>query len=58
MFYFGALLPIYSTPPLKIHPTAIQKQAFRGAQKDTSPTYFFKFQENVSRNVRHYLKGS
>ena len=23
MFYVGALLPIYSTPPFKIHPTAM-----------------------------------
>ena len=33
-------------------------QPFRGAQKDTSPKYFFKFQENVSRKVHHHLKGS
>ena len=26
----------------------IQKQPFRGAQKDTSPKYYFKLQENVS----------
>ena len=32
--------------------------ALRGAQKDTSPKHFFKFQENISRKIRHYLKGS
>ena len=36
----------------------IQKQPFRGAQKDTSPEYPFKFQENVSRKFLHHLKGS
>ena len=30
----------------------------QSAQKDTSPKDFFKFQENVSRKVRHLLKGS
>ena len=35
-----------------------QKQPFRGARKDTTPMYVFKFQENVSRKVRHHLKGS
>ena len=27
-------------------------------KKEASPKYFFKFQENVSRKVRHHLKGS
>ena len=36
----------------------IQKQPFRGVQKDSNPKYFFKFQENVSRKVRHHLKSS
>ena len=36
----------------------IQKQLFRGAQKDTNPKYILKFQENVSCKVRHHLKGS
>ena len=31
---------------------------YLGAQKDTNPKYFFKFQENVSRKVRHHLKDS
>ena len=35
----------------------IQKQPFRGSQKDTTPRYFFKFQENVFCKVRHHLKG-
>ena len=33
-------------------------EAIRGAQNDTSPKYYFKFQENVSRKVCHHLKGS
>ena len=32
--------------------------AFIGAPKVTSLKYFFKFQENASRKVRHHLKGS
>ena len=35
----------------------IQKQPSRGAQKNSKPKYFYKFQENVSRQVRHHLKG-
>ena len=33
----------------------IQKQPFRGAQKDTNPKYFFKFQENISWKVLEHL---
>ena len=33
-------------------------QPFRGAQKDTNPKCFFKFQENVSHKIRNHLKGS
>ena len=36
----------------------MQKQPLRGGQKDTSPKYFFKFQEHLSRKVRHHLKVS
>ena len=38
--------------------TENSEAALRGAQKDTNPRYFSKFQENVSRKVRHHLKGS